>query len=978
MFKSLSATALIFFLCTIIHAVPPETYQDLRWRLLGPLRAGWSTCAEGIPDEPDTYYFGAADGGVWKTLDAGLTWTSIADHAPFSAVGALAIAPGSPRTIYVGTGQVDTRYDIMEGSGIYKSIDDGTTWQSLGLAETLHIGRIWIDPRDPKTLLVAALGPVFGASADRGVYRSEDGGQHWKQVLFVNEHAGAVDLAADPAYPDLIYAALWQVELEPWLSYFAPEVGPGSGIWKSTDAGKTWSQTSRNGLPDVPMSRIGLAVASGSGGRRVYASVLAPNKSGIFRTDDGGESWTSVNDDASLASSYFGRLTPNPNSPDIVYATGVALKRSTDGGRTFNVIKGAPGGDDYHFFWINPKHPDHSVVASDQGTAVTVNGGKTWSAWYNQATGQFYHVSADNRYPYWIYSAQQDSGTAAVVTRSDYGQLTFRDWHPVGGDERDFVIPDPQNPNIVFASGLGGRLSRWDALTGRVTNVSPWPTTTYGQRPTTIKYRYNWITPIAISQRPPYALYHGAQILFRSTDKGQSWATISPDLTGISPQREGCDGDVTRQQATACGYGVINSIAPSAVADGLIWVGTDNGRVMITRNEGKDWDNVTPGAVADWSKIATVEASPTDPATAYIAVDRHRLNDRNPYAFRTHDYGKTWTAIAQGIPPGAYVNVIRQDPANRGLLYAGTRLGAYVSFDDGDHWQPLQLNLPPTGINDLLVHENDLIAATQGRALWIVDDVTPLRHNQLPAPALVPPAPAIRISKNENRDTPLPPEVPTTPNPPAGAVIDYFLPAALAGPVTLEIVDAAGSVVRSYSSAQTPERPKVVYNFADIWLQPWEPLPARAGHNRFVWDLRGPRPLAPEYEYSIAAVPDEDTPLLPQGCMVLPGRYKVRLNVNGKATEQPLEVKQDPRSAVRLEDLAAQLAFYDQVAASLAGMVEKYAATKSKDPLFQSAESKKISEATRALTELLKDLEGADGPPTGPQRQIYAEYAKGN
>ena len=950
--------------------------QDLRWRLAGPLRAGWSTCAEGLPDDPDTYYFGAADGGVWKTVDAGLTWESIADNAPFSSVGALAIAPGSPRTIYAGTGQVDTRYDIMEGNGVFKTSDEGKTWKSLGLTESLHIGRIWIDPRNPNVLVVAALGPVFGSSEQRGVFRSEDGGENWKKSLYVNDSTGAVDLAADPAVPDTIYVALWQLRLKPWLSYFQPEAGPGSGIWKSTDGGKTWTQTSRKGLPDAPLSRIGLAVASGSGGKRVYAGISVPEKTGLYRSDDGGESWILVNNDASLGSTYFGRLTADPHNPAIVFATGQSLKRSTDGGKTFTIIKGAPGGDDYHFFWINPKHPEHAVVASDQGTAVTVNAGRSWSAWYNQATGQFYHLSADHQFPYRIYSAQQDSGTASVASRSDYGQITFRDWHPVGGDERDFVIPDPEDPNIVFSSGLGGRLSRWDARTGRVANVSPWPVSTYGQRPTTIKYRYNWITPIAVSQRPPHAIYFGSQFLFRSTDKGQSWQNISSDLSGPSRRQQDCSGDVTVQEATACGYGVINSIAPSPVSDGLIWIGTDNGRVMLTRNEGKDWENVTPDGMKDWSKIATVEASPIDSATAYIAVERHRLNERQPLIYRTHDQGKSWTLIAQGLPAGAWVNVVRQDPVRKDLLFAGTRVGPFFSMDDGDHWQSLQLNLPPTAVNDLLVHDNDLIAATEGRALWSLDDVQPLRFADSAAPSLVSPPPAFRISSNENRDTPLPPEVPATPNPPVGAVIDYFLPENSNQPIRLDFIASGGTVVRSFSSNEKPERPEATRYFAEAWLHPLQALPVRAGHNRFVWDLRMERPEATDYDYSIAAVKDADTAIIPQGIQVLPGTYTVRLTIGDKTYDQKLEIRQDPRSKASIADLQSQIDFYQKVSAATEPIAAKYHSLKPKDPQLKSPQSKETVAAGQALSSLLKDLEAADGPPTEAQKQVLAEYSK--
>lgn len=978
--------------------LPPEDLQDLRWRLLGPLRAGWSTCAAGVAGEPNTFYFGAADGGVWRTTDAGLTWNPLADIAPFSSVETLAIAPGNPPTIYVGSGQVTTRYDVMDGTGVYKTEDEGKTWISLGLADSRHIGRILIDPRNPNVILVAALGHMFGPNPERGVFRSADGGINWGKVLFLNEDTGAVDLASDPASPDIIYAALWQVRLYPWQSYFMTDDGPGSGIWKSTDAGKTWLQTSRKGLPDGRLSRIGLAVAPGTNGQRVYASVRASVDPGFYRSDDGGASWQFVNNDDALASTYFGRVTPDPKNPDVAFVVGVAVHRSKDGGKTFDIIKGSPGGDDYHFLWVNPSQPDHMIATSDQGSAVTVNGGKTWSPWYNQATGQFYRLGADNQFPYRVYSGQQDSGTVSVAARSDYGQLTFRDWNPVGGDERDYDLPDPEDPNIVYGSGLGGRLSKWDARNGRVTNISPWPISSYALRPSTVKYRYSWITPIAVSSRAPYALYQGAQVLFQSLDKGHSWRVISPDLSGADPNARNCDGDVPINRATSCGYGVIWSIAPSSLAEGLLWIGTDNGRIQITRDNGDHWTNVTPAAIADWSKIAAIDASPTDAATAYVAVDRNRQDDRRPFIYRTHDYGQTWTSISSGIPLDSWVNVVRQDPKRAGLLYAGTRTGVFVSFDDGDHWQPLQLNLPRTGVNDLLVHGNDLIAATQGRAIWVLDDVTPLRQMDAAAlsagAVLTQPAGAIRLSPNENRDTPLPPEIPTTPNPPTGAVIDFFLPGAPSSPVVLEILDEKGEVVRRFRSDDKPERTNAEHEFTDIWLQPLPVLSARTGHNRFVWDLLYDRPKAPQYDYSIAAAPGQDTPALPQGMPVLPGRYAARLTVDGKSLTQSFTVQRDPRSSVTQEDLQAQLSFYRKVISALAGYTDKYQKVKALDEELEKITSEKLkprgpkelllaqekrkefakfTSAVDALKALAVDLEQADGPPTAPQQALFKE-----
>lgn len=985
--------------------VPPESFQDLRWRLLGPLRAGWSICAEGVPGEIDTFYFCGADGGVWKTTDSGTTWQPISDSAPFSSVGALAVAEsGGKRILYVGTGQVQTRYDVMDGTGVYKSEDDGKTWTSLGLRDTLHIGRIWVDPRDPGVLVVAALGHVYGPNAERGVFRSADGGKTWTKAAFVDEETGACELAADPAAPDVLYAAFWQVRRYPWQGYHQAQTGPGSGIWRSNDGGKTWSPSGRKGLPEVPLGRIGLAVAPGTKGTRVYAAIDAAKGGGVYRSDDGGASWTQTSTDRSIAGSYMGRIFPDTRNPDVVYAMGQSFRRSDDGGKTFRFVKGSPGGDDYHFLWINPKRPERMVLASDQGTTVTVNGGETWTPWYNQATGQFYRLGVDDQFPYRVYSGQQDNGTVSVASRSSYGQLTFRDWNPVGGDERDGDLPDPEDPTFVFGSGLGGKLTRWDARTGRVANVSPWPISSYGQNPAKAKYRTTWITPIAFSPRPPHPLYWGTQFLFRSLDKGQSWEKVSPDLTGADPALAGaatCGGDLPIERTTACGYGVIFAVAPSPVADGVIWVGTDNGRISLSRDGARTWVEVTPKGLADWGQVGAIDASPTDPAIAYAAVDRHRLDDREPQIWITHDYGATWRRSGTGIPSGTYVTVVRQDPVRPGLLYAGTRNGVFVSFDDGGAWQPLQLNLPRTAVNDLLVKDRDLVIATQGRALWILDDVTPLRYAGAAAPrlGLAPPAPAYRVAANENRDTPLPPEFPTTPNPPAGAMLDYFLPTDLQGALRIEIVDGAGEVVRAFASDEARRRPEARQYFHDRWLLPLPVPTTRPGHNRFAWDLRYPQPEATDYDFSIGAIPGRDTPTLPQGPFVLPGTYKVRIAAGGVTVEQPLEVRADPRAPVPAQALADQLALEKEVIRTLAGTVEAIRAAtllraqlgsiaddpshrlaveaaKARDtlnPLLGGGGPTDLAQAGGVLTNLETDLEAADGPPTAVQRELYGE-----
>jgi photosystem II stability/assembly factor-like uncharacterized protein len=1008
---SLGCSFLLFALAGVAAepALPQEAYSALRWRLVGPLRAGWSTCAAGVPGEPDTFYFGAADGGVWKTTNAGRTWAPLFDREAAASVETLAVAPSAPAVLYVGTGQVTSRWDIVSGNGVYRSRDGGATWDHVGLADSRHIGRILVDPRDPAVVLVAALGHIFGPNDERGVFRSTDSGAHWERVLFLDSDTGAVDLASDPSAPDTVYAAMWQARHYPWQAYFTPSVGPGSGIYKSTDGGESWQRLTGPGLPAGPLGRIGLAAAPGSGGQRVYASIDAEQGAGLYRSDDGGASWRQVSSEASLASSYFARLTVDPKSPDTVYVMGRSLQKSTDGGKTFTIPRGSPGGDDYHFLWINPEDPERMIAASDQGTVVTVNGGKSWSSWYNQPTGQLYHLATDDRFPYWIYSGQQDNGTVAVASRSDYGQLTFRDWHPVGADERDYDIPFPGNPDIVYGSGLGGRLSRWDARTGQVQNVSPWPVSSYGQRPTTVRYRTTWITPIAISLVPPHAIYQAAQVLFRSTDEGRHWEVISKDLTGAVEDAGDCSGNVPISRAQACGYSVISTIAPSPLEKDQIWVGTDAGLIQLTRDGGKTWLNMTPPGLPEWSRVAQIDASPTDPGSAYAAVDRHRMDDLRPYIYLTHDFGRSWRAASAGLPEGASVNVVRQDPIRPDLLYAGTSRGAWVSFDDGEQWQPLQLNLPTTGVNDLTVHGDDLVAATQGRSIWVLDNVTPLRHlgGEMDATGalLFPPATAYRIRANQNRDTPLPLDEPTTPNPPAGAVIDYFLPSAPEGPVTLEIVDSDGEVVRRFRSDETPARPTAERYFSEDWQQPPAPLPARAGHNRFAWDLLYPRPPAPEYEYSIAAVPGVDTPALPQGMFVLPGSYRVRLTLGDQTWSQSLTVAIDPRTNTPLADLTAQLAFHREISETLEKVTppaEEIRALADRLKALQKeladrSDAREMLEAVRhlatdlerfqkepaeenltaiarVLTSLATDIEAVDRPPTEPQREVLGTY----
>jgi photosystem II stability/assembly factor-like uncharacterized protein len=983
----------------VARAVDPFSYSDLRWRLVGPFRGGWATCAVGVPDDPAVYYFGAAAGGVWKTEDAGETWSPIFDRAGSASVGAIAVAPSNPKVIWVGTGQIQARYDVASGDGVYRSDDGGASWRRVGLAETRAIGRIWVDPRDPNVAVVAAFGHIYSPNRERGIFRTEDGGKTWSQVLFVDDKTGGADLAADPENASSLYASMWQGRNYPWLSYFKPMVGPGSAIYKSTDGGRTWKKLGGNGWPAEELGRIGLA--AGQHGR-VYALVDAaaaerrgPSAGGLYRSDDSGATWTRVNDTPGLASSYANRITVDPANPDVVYVTGQSLRRSEDGGKTLHFFKGAPGGDDYHYLWINPKNPQLMITAADQGTVVSLNGGKSWSGWYNQPTGQFYHVEADDRFPYWIYSGQQDSGTAGAATRSDYGSLTFRDWHPVGGEERGWDVPDPADPLIVYGTGLGGTITRYDGRTGEVRNISPSVESNYGRRPVPGADRWSWAFPLAVARKAPYTMYTGSQYLLRSADRGVTWEKASPDLTGAVADAKDCAGEVTLENARPCGFGTIWTIEISPRDPAEIWVGTDDGLVQVTRDGGKTWKDVTPHGLQPWTKIASVDASAIEAGAAYVAVDAHRLDEFSPRLYRTHDYGATWTEISAGLPAGRFTTVLRADPVQRGLLYAGTDSGVYVSFDDGGAWQPLSLNLPTAWVGDLAVHGNDLVVATQGRALWVLDDVSPLRQlarDSAVAPArLFAPADAIRLRANESRDTPLPPEVPIAHNPPAGAVIDYVLGAADRGPVILEILDARGSVMRGYKSDAPPEKVEARRYFTENWIRPPEVPGTSAGHHRFVWDLRYARPEAAEYDYTIAGVDGEETPIEPRGPLAVPGRYTVRLTAGGQRLEQPLTVRPDPRISVAESVYADKLAMQLRIVAAMSSSFQTLQAVRAyrkahpsptptpgqgphagpRDPV--TALEGDLARSNRTLSAILNQLDAADAPPTATQAATLNE-----
>ncbi len=983
-------------------AAPVATFAALQWRLVGPFRGGWSEMVAGIPDRPDRFYFGAAGGGVWRTDNAGRTWTPVFNTGP-AAVGAIAIAPSDPATIYIGTGQPEPRYDVAGGAGVFRTTDGGTTWKALGLRDTRHIGRIFIDPANPNIVVVAALGHLFGPNAERGVFRSADGGATWTHVLDPGAQTGAVDLTADPADARTMFAATWQARQYPWQSYFTPIAGPGSGIYKSVDGGRSWNRLSGNGWPTGDLGRISLAATRIAGGLRVYAVISAAAAGGLYRSDDGGMHWVRVNADPSFTNYYASRVSVAPDDANVVYLVGQSVRRCTNGGAACTIIKGAPGGDDYHGVWINPLHPDHLATVSDQGTAVSVDGGRSWSSWYNQPTGQFYHLATDQRFPYTIYAGQQDSGTVAIRSRSDYGSIGYRDWHSVGGDERDYDIPDPADPTIVYGSGLGGAVTRFDGRTGDVSAIGPDLEPNYGRRQTTTEHHFVWVTPIAVSQRGPATLYLGGEVLFASTDRGRHWSAISPDLTGKKPGARDCAARaVAIAAAKACGYGAIWSLAVSPRHAGEIWAGTDDGLVQLSRDSGRHWRNVTPRGIPAWAKIATIDVSALHDGVAYAAVDNQRQDDVAPYIYKTRDYGTTWQNATGNLPADHFVSVVRADPVRAGLLYAGTETGVFASFDDGRRWTPLQQNLPLAWVRDLLVHGDDLIAATQGRAIWVLDDIRPLRAlpsaAALRATRLFSPAPAIRVRPNNNRDTPLPSDEPAGENPPPGAIIDYTLAAPARDRVAIEIRDREQRLVQRLTSDAAPSPHADVY-FSSAWLQPAVPLSRAVGFHRVTWNLRYTRPPAIDSEYSIAAIAGRDTPVQPGGAFVLPGSYTVVLRVDGRTYRAPLLVRADPRRALSRAALVASLRLSQRIGTCLAradrGDVQSAAARDAlvgllaklrpvqPSPLRRDVGGllAKLTPAPRAafasasalLTSIESNLEGSDAAPTAPQELAAAQ-----
>ncbi len=969
-------------------AVPQDLLQTtpaaaaMRWRLVGPFRGGRVLAVTGVRGQPNTYYFGAAGGGVWKTTNGGIVWTPIFDAQPVQSIGAIAVASTNPDIVYVGTGEADWRSDLSSGDGVYKSIDAGRTWQHLGLEETRHIARISVDPHNPDDVLVAAMGHAYDANPDRGVFRSTDGGRSWQKVLFKSADLGAVDLVRQPSDPRIVYAALWSARRTPWSRY-PPVNGAPGGIFKSTDSGATWAPVQQTGLPANITGRIGLAVGYGDRASRLYALIDA-DKPGLYRSDDGGSSWTLVGTDPRITSRswYFGEVIVDPGNADVVYTPNVGLNRSTDGGRSWTPVKGAPGGDDYHALWIDPDDPARMISGVDQGATITVDGGATWSTWFNQPTAQFYHVAVDNAFPYRIYGAQQDSGTVGITSRGNYGAITPSDWETVGGGESGYIVPDPDDPNVVYGGNTNGGLFRFERATGQSHDIAPRVAGDFGAQRAAATYRYTWTSPIAFSTTKPRAMYFGSQYVLKSSDRGQSWTRISPDL---SRRGSGATlltgGRMVQDLAQAEAVGVVYTIAPSPLRAGLIWVGTDDGLVHLTRDAGGAWTDVTPKDLGAWSKVSLVEASPHDPGTAYAAIDRHRLDDYTPHIYRTRDFGATWTEIVTGIPASTFVRAVREDPVRKGLLYAGTEFGVYVSFDEGDHWESLQLNLPRAPIHDLVVHDNDLVVATHGRSFWVLDDLSPLRQFESGAaadrPKLLKPAPAIRIRRSVNTDTPLTPETPMGQNPPDGAVIDYYLGSAPAREVSLEIVDSAGQRIRRFTN-HDPVRPiDRATPFPSYWLSPSPALPAAPGMNRWVWDLRYPSPAVRHPEYTIAALPG-DTPALPLGPQVVPGSYVVKLTVDGMTLTQPLTVKMDPRVNATPQALSRLLDLERQVARALdesGRALDEMQVRASNDPEIKRLETALVR-LNDGLAELLAAIDTADVAPTTSASTAFADFRR--
>ncbi|HET9743709.1 MAG TPA: glycoside hydrolase [Terriglobales bacterium] len=928
----------------------------LHWRSIGPFRGGRTRAIAGIPNEPNTFYMAPVNGGLWKTVDAGRTWLPVFDHEPTGSIGAIALAPSNPDIVYVGSGEGLHRPDLSVGDGIYKSSDGGKTWTHLGLRDGQQIRTIVVDPRDPNTLLVAVVGHPYGPNAERGIYRSTDGGENFQKVLYKDENTGGADIEVDPKNPDIIYATMWEAQEGPWEN--AAWEGPGGGIYKSEDGGKTWHQIATDLAGGV--SQANLAIAP-SDPNRMYAAIAdAKGAVKVYRSDDGGNTWMNPTDDPRPAVRIGGGDLPvpavDPKDPNTVYFTSTVVWKSTDGGKTWTGFRGAPGGDDYQNIWINPNNPNIVFLASDQGAIVTVDDGQSWSSWYNQPTAQLYHVSADNAFPYRVCSGQQESGSVCIATRSNDGEITFRDWHPVAAEEYGYVAPDPRDPEIVY----GGKLTRYNRRTGQGQDVSPVPTRSGN-------FRVERTEPVVFSPVDPRILYFAANTLWQTSDGGDHWKQISPDLTRKTWEVPASVGKYRNEpSAQPTQRGVIYAIAPSPLDVNRIWAGTDDGLIQLTTNGGASWTNVTPPALVPWAKVSVIEASHFDPHTAWAAINTLRLDDLRPHIYRTHDDGKTWQEIVTGITANQDVNAVREDPKRKGLLFAGTEDQVYVSFDDGDHWESLRLNMPATSVRDLLAKDDDLIAATHGRGFWILDNIGPLRQMSSIAAQgteLLHPATAMRIRWDTNSDTPLPPDVPAGENPPDGAALDYFLAPGVSGPVVLEINDSTGKLVRRFASTDPVPQIDPRLEVPDYWVRPSQALSAEPGLHRFLWDMHYAPISGMRAQYPIAAVFHNTAPA-PTSPWVMPGQYTVKLTVNGQTYSQPLTVTMDPRVKTPVQGLRQQFELSMQLYQAAEEMSQDLTQVESALSQIEQLKGRANGEAQRSLDDLntkLIALKGATG-----------------
>ncbi|HTQ85388.1 MAG TPA: hypothetical protein VMI93_04190 [Candidatus Solibacter sp.] len=973
--KLLISTILMVLTCALgevratAQTIDAQAMKGMEWRQIGPFRGGRVLAVAGVPGQVNTYYMGAVAGGVWKTTNGGWTWTPLTDKTGIMSVGAIAVAPSDPNVIYVGTGESCIRGNISFGDGMYRSVDAGKTWTHIGLEDSQHIARILVDPKNPDVVYVAAFGHAYGTNETRGVFRSTDGGKTWQRILYKDDKTGAIDLDFDPHNARILYAALWEANRTPWGMTSG---GPGSGLYRSADGGENWKRLEGHGLPEGTLGRIGVAV-SGADSNRVYA-IIEAEKGGIYRSDDGGEKWELVNGEHRFTQRawYFHHIFADPASADTLYVLNTALYRSTDGGKSFGFVR-APHGD-HHGLWIDPANPARMINGNDGGATISTDGGKSWSTQLNQPTAQFYHVDTDNAVPYHIYGAQQDNSTIAIASRSDRGVIDRPEWYAVGGGEAGYVVPDPRNPDVVYAGSYDGLITRFDRKTGQVQDIQSWPLNPMGAGAADLVHRFQWTAPIALSPHDPAVLYHGGEAVFKTTDGGMSWTAISGDLTrNDKSKQQSSGGPLTKDNTSVEYYDTVFTIAESQVEKGVIWAGTDDGLLHVTRDGGANWTNVTSKQFGDWSLVSLVAPSPHSAGTAYVAIDRHKLDDYRPYIFKTADFGKSWTKLTTGIPDTSYVHAVKEDPKRAGLLFAGTETGVYLSFDDGAHWQSLRLNLPETPIHDLAVKDDALVVATHGRSFWVMDDISPLRqmsataqeedvHLFQPAVAYRFPGPGFFIVTG----------IPVGQNPPTGVVVFYSLKEKPKEQITLEFSDAQGRILRKFSSkaekkaAEEEEFPQLAGGD--------EELPVEKGLNRFVWNMNVEAPV------KVPGVVEWGGQA--EGPEVAPGTYQVKLTAGGKTNSAPVEIRKDPRVSTSQADLEKQFELASRIAASVneahqavnqirsvRGQIEAI-----KKRLAGDEKAKPIVEAIDALNKKMGAIEGKIVEPRSKSNEDSLNY----